>query len=49
MKLTLMMAIGLKSNQCKVVPSHVLDLPSRRHGHPYVADLVIKSPELRGG
>ena len=44
-KVTLLMAIGLKDLEkvCKVAPCYVLEI-SELSGHPYCADIVIKSP-----
>ena len=43
--LALLMAIGLKDLEkvCKVAPYYVLEI-SELSGHPYCADIVIKSP-----
>ena len=37
-----MLAAALKPLGCTVVPYHVLELPSKKPGHPYVSDVVIK-------
>ena len=37
-----MLAAALKPLGCTVVPYHVLELPSKKSGHPYVSDVVIK-------
>ena len=36
LKITLMLAAALKPLGCTVVPYHVLELPSKKPGDPYV-------------
>ena len=43
-----MMSAALKSNGCEVIPFHVLELPTKKVGHPYVADVVISESESSG-
>ena len=42
LKTTLMLATALKPLKCMVVPYHVLELPTKKTGHPYISDLIIK-------
>ena len=42
LKVTLMMATALKHKKFQIVPYHVLELPEKKPGHPYVADMIIK-------
>ena len=48
LEIILMMAAGLKCQQCMVVTYHVLEFPEGKVGHPYVTDLVITSELLIG-
>ena len=41
-KVTLMMAIALKSSNYQIVPYHALELPLKKVGHPYTADMLIR-------
>ena len=37
-----MMAIALKSSNYQIVPYHALELPLKKVGHPYTADMPIR-------
>ena len=46
MKVTLLMAVALRTKDCTIVPYCALELPMKKSGHPYMTDmLVTKIPD----
>lgn len=41
MKVTLLMAVALKAQDCIIVSYHALELPAKKSGHPYVTDMLV--------